>query len=317
MAIYGLLWNEIIMRPMVNSLALLYDLLFNNFGLSIIVFTLLIRFALIPLTIRQTRQMKSMSGLQPKIKALQEKYKGKSREERSSLSRETMKLYKENGVSPIGCLGPFVIQMPIWFGLFRALFKAVPPTPEGMANLNSLLYTWNPARSSVPLSSDFLGMDLVSLVSSQAPPINILLPVLVGGTMWLTQKTTMSRPTDPRQQSTNQIMLWMLPIMFGFFTFQFPTGLAIYILVSNLAGFVIQYFVTGRRNPFKSLGPADQPVLAAVGSGTTGSETETSNIEGTLDDADAPIHRKNRRRSNRSRSRDTRSKTRRSRNRRR
>lgn len=317
MAILSLLWNEIIMRPMVNSLAILYDLLFNNFGLSIIVFTLLIRFALIPLTIRQTRQMKSMSGLQPKIKALQERYKGKSRDERSNLSRETMKLYRENGVSPIGCLGPFVIQMPIWFGLFRALFKAVPPTPEGMANLNSLLYSWNPARSSVPLSSDFLGMDLVSLVSSQPAPVNILLPVLVGGTMWLTQKTTMSRPTDPRQQSTNQIMLWMLPIMFGFFTFQFPTGLAIYILVSNLAGFVIQYFVTGRRNPFQSLSKVEQPVLAAVGSGTTGAETETSDSEGTLDDADEAVHRKNRRRSNRSRSRDTRSKTRRSRNRRR
>ena len=109
MAIFGILWNEIIMRPMVNSLALLYDLLWDNFGLSIIVFTILIRFVLIPMTIRQTKQMKAMSGLQPQIKALQEKYKGKSREERAGLSRETMSLYKENGVNPIGCLGPMVI----------------------------------------------------------------------------------------------------------------------------------------------------------------------------------------------------------------
>jgi membrane protein insertase Oxa1/YidC/SpoIIIJ len=187
-----------------------------------------------------------------------------------------------------------------------------------MANLNGFLYSWNPAASSVPLSSDFLGMDLVGLVSSQTPPINILLPVLVGGTMWLTQKTTMTKPADPKQQSTNQIMLWMLPIMFGFFTFQFPTGLAIYILFSNIAGFVIQYFVTGRRNPFKSLAtPDEQPVLAAVGRGTTGAESETSSTEETSDDADAPVHRENRRRSNRSRSRDSRSKSRRSRNRRR
>ncbi|NQW18198.1 MAG: membrane protein insertase YidC [Chloroflexi bacterium] len=315
MAFLGILWNEIIMRPMVNSLALLYDLLGDNFGLSIIVFTIGIRFLLIPMTMRQTKQMKAMSGLQPRIKGLQEKYKGKSREERAGLSRETMALYKENGVNPIGCLGPMVIQMPIWFGLFRALFKVVPPTPEGLANLDGLFYSWNPARHGVPFNSDFLGLDLVGLVSAQPVPINILLPVLVGGSMWLTQKMTMTKPSDDRQAQTNQIMLWMMPIMFGFFTFQFPTGLAFYIFVSNVAGFVIQYFVTGRQNPFKSSGVESEPTLAAVGSGTTGSGD--NDMEGSTSDADSTVHSEDRRRSNRSRARDTRAKSRRSRNRRR
>ena len=74
MEIIGALWTEIIMRPMINSLSLLYDLLFNNFGLSIIVFTVAVRLAMIPLTVRQTKQMRAMSGLQPKIKALQAKF---------------------------------------------------------------------------------------------------------------------------------------------------------------------------------------------------------------------------------------------------
>lgn len=314
MEFIGLLWTEVIMRPMMNSLALLYDVLFNNFGLSIIFFTVAVRLVLIPLTIRQTRQMRAMSALQPKVKALQEKY-GKDRSQRAKLSQETMKLYREAGVSPVGCLGPLVVQLPIFIGLYRAIFRTVPPTPEGLANLNGLLYSWNPARAQVPFESGFLGMDLVGLVSSQPVPVNLLLPVLVGGSLWLTQKMTGSQSPDPRQQQTQQLMLWMMPIMFGFFTFQFPTGLAIYILFSNLIGIVIQYFVNGRQNPFKSPAPVPQPAVAAVSDGDAGNaSSQTKEIR---NDGDSSVHRKNRRRSDRSRSRNTQSKSRRSRNRRR
>ena len=297
---------------MVNSLALLYDLLFSNFGLSIIVFTVLVRLAMIPLTVRQTRQMKAMSAIQPRVKAMQERYKGNnSSETKRKVQQETMRIYREAGVSPLGCLGPMIIQMPIWIGIWRAIFKAVPPTPEGMANLNGLLYTWNPARSSVPLDSGFLGMDLVGLVNAQPAPVNILMPVLVGGSMWVTQKMTMSKSSDPRQASTNQIMLWMMPIMFGFFTFNFPAGLALYILFSNLIGIVIQYFVTGRQNPFAS-SDDPQPALVAIGA-----DESPTDAKETTSDGNTPVHRKNRGRSDRSRSRNTRAKSRRSRNRRR
>lgn len=315
MEFLGILWTEIIMRPMINSLALLYDLLFSNFGLSIILFTILIRLAMIPLTIRQTKQMRAMSAMQPKVKALQEKYKGKDRAQKSKLSQETMALYKEAGVNPVGCLGPMVIQMPIWFGLYRAIFRAVPPTPEGMANLSGLLYTWNPARAQVPLDSGFLGMDLVDFVQAQPPPVNLLLPVLVGASMWLTQKMTMTHSADPRQASTNRMMLWMMPIMFGFFTFQFPTGLAIYILFSNLIGIAIQYFVNGRQNPFSKPALVPQPAVAsAAADGAGGASSSTKEMD---TDDDSSIHRQNRRRSHRPRARNARPKPRRSRNRRR
>ena len=247
MEIFGILWQELIMRPMINSLALLYQLLFNNFGFSIIVFTILIRLAMIPLTVRQTRQMKKMQIIQPKMKAIQDKYKGKSGDARRQMSSETMALYKEAGVSPVGCLGPMIIQMPIWIGFYRAILQTMPSTPEGMANLSALFYSWNPAISAVPFNSQFIGLSLVDLVSAASLPWNYVLPVVVGASMFLQQKMTTNPTTDPRQRQTNQMMLWMMPIMFGAFTWQFPAGLAVYILFSNIVGVVIQYYVGGKQ----------------------------------------------------------------------
>ena len=248
MEIFGLLWTEIIMRPMINSLALLYQLLFQNFGISIIVFTIVIRVLMIPLTIRQYHQMKKMQLIQPRMKALQEKYKDKSREAKQKMSKETMALYKEIGVNPIGCLGPMFIQMPIWIGLYRAIIRTIPGTPEGLANLSTLLYGWNPGVSSVPLDSMFFGINLADFVSAAPLPLNFFMPILVGVSMWVMQKMTTVPSTDPRQRQTNQMMLWMMPIMFGVFTFQFPSGLAIYILFSNIVGIVIQYFISGKES---------------------------------------------------------------------
>jgi YidC/Oxa1 family membrane protein insertase len=242
--ILGILWDQGIMRPMINSLALLYDVLFNNFGLSIIVFTAVIRLAMIPLTIRQTRQMKKMSELQPKLKALQEKFKGKTgAEERKQLSQETMKLYRTAGVSPVGCLGPMVVQIPIWIGLYRAILRVIPPTPEGLANLSHSLYSWNPAANDIPYDAMFIGMDLVDFVQSAAIGYAIAMPILVGASMWVQQKMSTPPSPDPRQAQTNQIMLWTMPVMFGFFTLQFPAGLGIYILFSNVLGIAVQYFI--------------------------------------------------------------------------
>jgi YidC/Oxa1 family membrane protein insertase len=318
MEIFGILWLEIIMRPMINSLALLYQLLFSNFGLSIIVFTILIRLAMIPLTIRQTRQMKKMQAIQPKMKAIQEKYKGKKGDARRAMSSETMALYKNAGVSPVGCLGPMIIQMPIWIGFYRAILRTMPSTPEGMANLSGLFYGWNPAISSIPIDSQFLGISLVDLVSAAAMPWNFALPVLVGGSMFIQQKMTTNPTSDPRQKSTNQMMLWMMPIMFGAFTWQFPAGLAVYILFSNIVGVVIQYYVGGKQ-PIELFGrsflgteaskaerAAQVAAEANVSSGQTSDTKESDD-----DDQSTEILREDGRRSDRNRSRRTGRRTRR------
>ena len=239
MEIIGLIWNTFILDPLLNGLVLLYSVLGRNFGITIVVFTIVVRLATLPLTLRQIRSTQKMSALQPKLKLIQEKYA----KDRARLSQETMKLYKESGVSPIGCLGPLVIQFPIWIGLYMAIIQVLPTSPESLVGLSQHLYSWIPlVNQVVPLNSDFLGLNLAS---AEAGPITYVMAVFVGASMWLMQKMSMPAAADPRQASTNRMMLWMMPVMFGFFTLSLPSGLPLYWLSSNIIGVVIQYFVTG------------------------------------------------------------------------
>ena len=240
MDLIGDIWMQVITRPMINSLVLLYYVFFNSFGLSILVFTVIVRALLIPLTIKQSRQMKAMSALQPKMKETQAKYPN----DRQRQSQETMRLYKEHGVNPLGCLGPMFIQMPIFMGLFLALRRTLPTTPESLADLSRHLYPWpHQISQAVPLDSTFLWLDLAKF--SSANPVPFLLPVLVGVSMFVMQKMTAMPAASSQQESTNRTMLWMMPIMFGFFTFQFEAGLALYWIMTNIMGILIQGFITG------------------------------------------------------------------------
>ena len=94
----SLAWNQALIRPMTNGLVLLYLILFNNFGLSILVFTVFVRVLTLPLTVRQTRSTRAISQLQPKLKELQKKHA----KDRQKLSQETFRLYRENGINPTG-----------------------------------------------------------------------------------------------------------------------------------------------------------------------------------------------------------------------
>ena len=240
MEILSEVWNGVIIRPMINSLVLLYSVFFSNFGVAIILFTVIVRAGMIPLSIKQSRSMKAMTSVQPKMKDLQERYKN----DRQKLSQETMKLYREHGINPVGCLGPLVVQMPIFLGLFWALRGTLPSTPERLADLSRHLYTWLPmVHEAVPLDGTFLWLNLAEY--SSANPIPFLLPVLVGVSMFVMQKMSAMPSTTPQQESTNRMMLWLMPGMFGVFTLNFEAGLALYWIVSNIVGIVIQGFVTG------------------------------------------------------------------------
>ena len=318
MELIGLLWDQGIMRPMINSLALLYHYLFLNYGVSIIVFTVIVRVLMIPLTIRQTRQMKKLQLLQPRMKAIQEKFKDKKDpESRRAQSSESMGLYREAGVNPIGCLGPMVIQMPIWIGFYRAIIRTMPTTPEGMANLSASFYAWNPASADVPFSRIFLGIDLADTVSQVYLPLNFLLPVLVGASMFITTKMTSTVAVDERQQSQQRIMQWMMPVMIGVFTYQFPAGLGIYILLSNIVGVVIQYFVGGKQ-PIELLGKlylgtaeTRAQAIAMKTDLADKNQIDETDDEEFLDDDSTNIHRQERTRGNRRRARNTRRRARR------
>lgn len=319
MNIFSLFWNNLIMKPMINSLSILYDLLGDNLGLSIISFTIIIRFVLIPLTIRQTKQMKKMQELQPQLKAIQDKYKNKTAQTRQKIQQETMALYKEAGVNPIGCLGPLIFQMPIWIGLYRAIFKSAPSSPEGFVELSKNFYSWNTSISKVPFNTEFLGIDLVDFVQYAPSPWQFGLPVVVGLSMFIQQKFTTSPSTDPRQQQTQQMMLWMMPIMFGVFTWQFPAGLAVYILFSNIIGIFIQYFVGGKQ-PIMLFGKLffgteeSRIIYLQKVSDQKNSTNNKQQIEKNKEETDEPkdIQRENSRRSNRRSSKNSKRRTRKS-----
>ena len=125
MEILVTLWTEVIIRPMLNTLLVLYVIFFNNMGLAIVVFTVMVRLATLPLTLKQLRQMRGMTTMQPKVKEIQERYSG----DRARISQETMKLYKESGISPFGCLGPMIPQMLVLFGPRHPRWYRV--SPEG------------------------------------------------------------------------------------------------------------------------------------------------------------------------------------------
>ncbi len=232
----GDIWNLIILSPMINVLVIMSDYLFGNFGLAIIALTVVIRAATLPLTLQQLKSTKAMQALQPKMAEIQKKYA----RDRQKLAQEQMRLYRESGISPAGCMIPMLVQMPVWVALFQSVTRVLPVVPEDFLSLSQHLYTaWAAVFSLVPLGSRFLWLDLAR------PDAFMVLPILVGGTMWVQQKMVTTPAIDPRQGSQNRIMLWMMPLMFAYFTLQFPSGLALYWAVSNVMSIVIQYYVTG------------------------------------------------------------------------
>jgi YidC/Oxa1 family membrane protein insertase len=232
----GDVWNLIILSPLINVLIMLSHYLFNSFGLTIIVLTIVIRAAMYPLTMRQLRATKSMQAIQAQVAELQKKYA----KDRQRLAQEQMKLYRQSGMNPLGCVWTMLIQLPVWIALYQSIIKVLAVAPEDFLSLAKHLYTsWPLVFSQVPLENQFLWLNLAT------PDPWLVLPILVGGSMWVQQKMTTLPTADPRQQQQSQMMLWMMPLMFAFLTLQFPSGLALYWLISNIISIVIQYFVTG------------------------------------------------------------------------
>ena len=227
------LFDVVLLRPILNFLVLLSGYLFGSFGLAIVVLTIVIRLVTLPLTMRQLHSARAMQAVQPKIKELQKKYA----KDRQRLGDETMKLYKEHGVSPLGCVFPMLGQLPIWIGLYQAVIQGLGISPENLIGLSKQLYSWAPIQEQVPLNSHFLWLDLGSG--------DIVMGVVVAASMWILQKMSQQPSVDPTQQSMSRVMLWVMPLMFGFFALTFPSGLALYWVLTNLISIVVQYRVSG------------------------------------------------------------------------
>ncbi len=228
------LWDLIAIQPISNILIILTDFLFRNFALAIIALTVIFNLALLPLTLKQIRTSKAVQDMQPKLAEIQRKYA----KDKQKLAQEQMRLYRESGMSPVGCMVPLLVQMPIWIALYRAITLLLGITPEDFLGLARYLYSWPVLYSALPLNNSFLWANL-------ALP-DITLAVLVGVSMWVQQK--MMPPmgaADPSQQTQNRMLQWMMPLMFAYITVLMPSGLALYWVASSIVRIVAQYFVTG------------------------------------------------------------------------
>jgi YidC/Oxa1 family membrane protein insertase len=257
MAAIGDIWALLILNPMINSLMWIYSGLAQNFGLAIIVFTILVRLITYPLTASQMKSTQSMQELQKskKWQDIQKKYK----DNRQKLSEEQMKLYKENGVSPFGSCLPTLIQFPVIIGLYQAIIRALAVTPIQLLELTRHLYPFYSAALLIPLNQYFLWLDLsvpekdygITIAGFGVP----ILAILVVGTTFL-QSRLMTPATAPGEQGANmgRAMNLYMPLFMGYLAYSFPSGLALYFVTSNVVG-VLQYGISGRLD-WRNLIPA-------------------------------------------------------------
>jgi YidC/Oxa1 family membrane protein insertase len=229
---------DFLTNPFTTALLFLYQFLGQNIVLSIVVFTVLTRVLTYPLSYQQIKSSKAMQELQPKLKQLQEKYKG----DREKLAQEQMRLYREHGVNPLaGCL-PLLIQLPILFGLYGAINASLASTPLQILDLQHRLLVPDLARL-VPLQNQFLWLNLA------LPDPTFILPILVVATTWLQSKLMTPTPAnaDPKDPSAamSRNMTIMMPLMIGMFSLSFASGLSIYWVVSNIVG-IAQYAMLGQ-----------------------------------------------------------------------
>lgn len=219
------IWNGI-QEIIGATLSFFYGLL-PNFGVAIILLTIVIGILLFPLTLKQTRSMKAMQDIQPDVKRIQKELK----HDRQAQQAAMMALYKERGVNPAaGCL-PLLLQMPIWFALFSVLRNPGKWVTEGS----------DLAAAVADGRVDFLWMDL-SVSPSNALNIGVIdaIPyfltiVLVVFTAYWQQRQTMARSNaQGGQQPPGQAIMKIFPLFFGFISYTLPAGLVVYFAASQI-----------------------------------------------------------------------------------
>jgi YidC/Oxa1 family membrane protein insertase len=220
-----------IFEAMGTLLSWLYAIV-PNYGIAIIMLTVLVRLVLYPLTAKQARSMIAMQRVQPEIKKLQAKYK----DDKQKLNEEMMKFYKENKINPFGGCLPLLAQMPIFISLFRVLHDPEKYTPVTSAFHQNMCV--GPGGSCKVVEMPFFGMDLSLSAGSPHGSFASALPywILVGlvvVTAYLQQRQTMkNNPGGANPQA--QIIGKVMPLVFAFISINLPAGVVLYFFVSNL-----------------------------------------------------------------------------------
>lgn len=248
---------------MVNAHNMLTTLGMDSAGgwtwfLSIVALVVLIRILLIPLFVRQIKASRGMQVVQPEIQKLQKKYKGKTDPaSRQAMQQEMSAIYKEAGTSPFASCLPLLAQMPIFFALYRVLYS-LPTLAQGSYNGHDSIGPLTPglagqAESSTifgaPLASSFMGDEATLAVRIVSAVMIVLMSATTLFTQrQLTMKNMPSSTQDNPMARQQKMMMYAFPLIFIFIGVQFPIGVLIYWVTSNLWSMVQQWFVI-RRSP--------------------------------------------------------------------
>ena len=209
-------WFTFLSKPFFKVMLAIYNFV-GNWGWAIVLFTILVKIILFPLSYKGLMSMQKLKDLAPKMKELKEKY-GK---DPAKMNQQMMQLYKKHGANPMGGCLPMLLQIPIFFALYRVLLNA--DELQG---------------------APWIGW--ITDLSRQDP--YFILPILMGITMFIQQKITPNTMTDPTQQ---KIFQW-LPVIMTFFFLTFPSGLVLYWLVNNILTIAQQYYINNAYERYKA-----------------------------------------------------------------
>jgi len=214
---YG--WFDFIAKPLLKLLHFFYNYV-GNYGVAIILLTVLIKAIFWPLSHKSYKSMEQMKRLQPLLSQLREKYKG----DRQKMNEEMMQLYKTYKVNPAGGCLPMIVQIPVFFGLYQALLHSIEL--RHAAFIPTLPFT-----------------HMIWLADLSAKDPFYITPLIMGATMFLQQKMTPA-PGDPTQA---KVML-LMPVIFTFMFLNFPSGLVVYWLVNNVISIAQQWWMLSKKS---------------------------------------------------------------------
>jgi YidC/Oxa1 family membrane protein insertase len=209
-------WFTFLAKPFFKIMLAIYDFV-GNWGWAIIIFTILVKLVLFPLSYKGLMSMQKLRDLAPKMKEIRERYK----DDPMKMNQQMMELYKRHGANPMGGCLPMLIQIPIFFALYRVLLNA-----DELQGAPWILWITDLSR----------------------PDPYYILPLLMGATMYIQQKLTPNTMTDPMQQ---KIFNWLPAIMTLFFI-AFPSGLVLYWLVNNILTIIQQLYVNRAYEQYKA-----------------------------------------------------------------
>ncbi|MAX10877.1 MAG: hypothetical protein CL710_00680 [Chloroflexi bacterium] len=289
----GSTWRFLIEDPLLNILVGLSNWLFDSYGLAILAFTLITRIMTFPLTKKTLNSMKNLQLIQPKIQEIQKKYSDPKRR-----SEETMKLYKEAGVNPLGCLGPQLIQLPIFIGLYQVIRLTSSQDVNKLTELAERLYNVDFITNGIPLSNEFLFINL-----NTNGEWYLALIVFISAYMQQKLSSASSQTTqNDQQKQMNKMLQIFMPVFFAYIIFSVPSGLGLYWGASTIMGIILHIMFIGMpENKMQLI-----PIIGSMASKQNTENNLKSLKEGKKDNEPSRSKRQNSRGSSRSSTKKTR-----------